>query len=187
MAYNRITMNLSLLHSPILRLIGISSWLIASVPTVFDVLRHPHQTTAARLIVWAIAFGLFGLSFWITSSATSDFTCSRRIKRSLHVPLIALQTAVTLVMVYLIPCYSIGILLVIVAWQLPLLLSSGPMAHPYLATGTNCGSFNNSVFGSSVESNYVRDQYVSGLSTLRICHCDYCQTRVAGTSGLDAH
>ena len=126
MAYNRITMNLSLLHNPILRLIGISSWLIASVPTVFDVLRHPHQTTAARLIVWATAFGLFGLSFWITSSATSDFTCNRRIKRALHVPLIALQTAATLVMVYLIPCYSIGILLVIVAWQLPLLLSLGP-------------------------------------------------------------
>ncbi len=109
-----------------LRLIGVSSWLIASVPTVLDVLRHPRQTSAERLIVWTVAFGLFGLSFGITSSATSDFSHNRRIERALHVPLIALQTAATLVMVYLIPCYSIGILLVIVAWQLPLLLPLWP-------------------------------------------------------------
>ena len=120
------TMNLSLLHRPILRLIGVSVWLIASVPTVLDVLRYPHETTAARLIVWVIAFGLFGVSFWITSSVTSDFTYKGRSNRALYVPLIALQTVATLVMLYLIPCYSIGILLVIVAWQLPSLLAPWP-------------------------------------------------------------
>src|SRR5205085_10751655 len=62
------------------------------------------------------------VSFWFTSAATSDFSNSHRKAKGFYLPIIALQSAATLVMVYLIPCYSIGILLVIVAWELALLL-----------------------------------------------------------------
>lgn len=104
-----------------LRLIGLATWLVASVPTFLDVLHRPRQTAATPLVVWLVAFLAFGISFWFTSFAASDFRNSYRQALKLYLPLIAVQSAATLVMVYLIPCYSIGILLVIVAWQVALL------------------------------------------------------------------
>src|SRR5438067_8132150 len=104
------------LHRRMLRFIGISSWLVASVPTFLDVLQRPRQTTTVRLVVWLVAFAVFGVSFWFTSAATSDFSNNHPKAKGFYLPLIALQSAATLLMVYLIPCYSIGILLVIIAW-----------------------------------------------------------------------
>src|SRR5215831_7588799 len=115
-------MYLARMRGETLRIVGLSTWLVASLPTLLICWRTPGCTTPAGFTLWLSAFFIYGFSFWFTSEAAADFAGrSRAGARSLV--LIGVQSAATLTMVYLIPCFSISILLVPVAWQAALLLS----------------------------------------------------------------
>src|SRR5215471_9563149 len=102
------------------RIVGLSTWLVASLPTLLICWRTPGCTTPAGFGLWLVAFLGYGASFWFSSATVGDLAL-RRVDRR-NIALIAAQSAATLIMVYLIPCFSISILLVPVAWQAALLL-----------------------------------------------------------------
>jgi signal transduction histidine kinase len=102
-------------HRRWLRIIGLSIWLVASLPTIWDVCNRPPRISIFRFAFWLGSFFIFGICFWFT------FGGAARIWRR-HLALIVAQTVTALLMVYLVPCYSIGIVLVVVAWQVALLL-----------------------------------------------------------------
>jgi signal transduction histidine kinase len=70
--------------------------------------------------LWLGSFVVFGIAFWLTFVTPRKDGTVRLRKRNLT--LLAIQTVAALLMVYLVPCYSIGIVLVVVAWQVALLL-----------------------------------------------------------------
>ena len=96
--------------------------MMASVPTLWDVCNRPPKTSAIRFGFWIGSFFVFGICFWFTFVATSAPQDRPLRGRDVHLKLIAIQTVAALLMVFLVPCYSIGIILVLVAWQLALLL-----------------------------------------------------------------
>lgn len=102
--------------------IGLFTWLVASVPTLWDVCNRPPLTSPFRFGSWIASFLVFGVCFWLTFVPTSNSKGNLTRSRVLHLRLIVIQTVTALLMVYLVPCYSIGIILVLVAWQLALLL-----------------------------------------------------------------
>jgi signal transduction histidine kinase len=101
---------------------GLFTWLVASVPTLWDVCNRPPLTSPFRFASWIASFLVFGVCFWLTFISTSNSKGNLTRSRVLHLRLIGIQTVTALLMVYLVPCYSIGIILVLVAWQLALLL-----------------------------------------------------------------
>jgi signal transduction histidine kinase len=105
-------------HRRWLRIIGLSTWFVASLPTIWDVCNRPPRTSIIKFALWLSSFFLFGICFWLSFVAPGNPV--RIWKR--HLSLIVLQTVTALLMVYLVPCYSIGIVLVVVAWQLAVLL-----------------------------------------------------------------
>jgi len=107
-------------HRRWLRIIGLSTWLVASLPTIWDVCNRPPRTSIIKFTLWLGSFFVFGICFWLSFVAHGN---PARIWRR-HLALIVLQTLTALMMVYLVPCYSIGIVLVVVAWQLAVLLPS---------------------------------------------------------------
>ena len=115
-------MHLLPLHRWLLLTVGLLTWLVASVPTLWDVCNRPPRTSAFRFGFWIAAFFVFGICFWFTFVATSGPRGRHAWSRAFHLKLIVMQTVAALLMVYLVPCYSIGIILVLVAWQLALLL-----------------------------------------------------------------
>lgn len=115
-------MHLLPLQRRLLLTIGLFTWLVASVPTLWDVCNRPPLTSPFRFGSWIFSFFVFGVCFWLTFVTTSSAKGSLARSRVLHLRLIVSQTVTALLMVYLVPCYSIGIILVLVAWQLALLL-----------------------------------------------------------------
>ena len=115
-------MHLLPFHRRSLLTIGLFTWLVASVPTIWDVCNRPPRNSAFRFGTWIASFFVFGVCFWLTFVATSGPKGNLARRRSLHLRLIVIQTVAALLMVYLVPCYSIGIILVLVAWQLALVL-----------------------------------------------------------------
>jgi signal transduction histidine kinase len=115
-------MHLLPLQRRLLLAIGLFTWLIASVPTLWDVCNRPPRTSTFRFGFWLLSFVVFGICFWLTFVGTSSPKGKPARSRALHLRLIAIQTVTALLMVYLVPCYSIGVILVLVAWQLALLL-----------------------------------------------------------------
>jgi signal transduction histidine kinase len=107
-------------HHRLLRIIGLSAWLVASMPTLWDVCNRPPLTSIPRFGSWLGSFFIFGIAFWLTFVKADDRSGAWIWKR--HLGLIVIQTVSALLMVYLVPCYSIGIVLVVVAWQVALLL-----------------------------------------------------------------
>jgi signal transduction histidine kinase len=97
--------------------IGLATWLVASVPTIWDVCNRPPLTPVPRFSFWIGSFLVFGICFWLTFVDSSARFTPRQIT------LVSIQTVAALLMVYLVPCYSIGIVLVVVAWQVALLLT----------------------------------------------------------------
>jgi signal transduction histidine kinase len=108
--------------SRLLLTIGLFTWLVASVPTLWDVCNRPPLTSPFRFGSWIFSFFVFGVCFWLTFVTTSSAKGNLARSRVLHLRLMVIQTVTALLMVYLVPCYSIGIILVLVAWQLALLL-----------------------------------------------------------------
>ena len=102
-------------HRRWLRIIGLLTWLVASFPTIWDVCNRPPRTSIPKFAFWLGSFFAFGICFWLTFGSAAQSW-----KRQLT--LIVLQTMTALLMVYLVPCYSIGIVLVVVAWQVALVL-----------------------------------------------------------------
>src|ERR1700730_14540964 len=115
-------MHLLPFHRRSLLTIGLFTWLVASVPTIWDVCNRPPRNSAFRFGAWIASFFVFGVCFWLTFVATSGPKGTLARRRGLHLRLIVIQTVAALLMVYLVPCYSIGIILVLVAWQLALVL-----------------------------------------------------------------
>jgi signal transduction histidine kinase len=115
-------MHLLPLQRRLLLVIGLFTWLVASVPTLWDVCNRPPLTSPFRFGSWIVSFIVFGFCFWLTFVTTSGPGGNLARGFNLYLKLIAVQTAAALAMVYLVPCYSIGIILVLVAWQLALLL-----------------------------------------------------------------
>jgi signal transduction histidine kinase len=105
-----------------LRIIGLSTWVVASLPTLLICWHTPGCTTPARFTLWVAAFLLYGAVFWLASAAVDDLAAASKRSGAHNIALIAVQSAATLLMVYLVPCFSISILLVPVAWQAALLL-----------------------------------------------------------------
>ena len=115
-------MHLLPLQRRLLLTIGLFTWMVASVPTLWDVCNRPPLTSPFRFGSWIASFLVFGVCFWLTFVATSKSKGNLTRSRVLHLRLLVIQTVTALLMVYLVPCYSIGIILVLVAWQLALLL-----------------------------------------------------------------
>lgn len=115
-------MHLLPLQRRLLLMMGLFTWLVASVPTLWDVCNRPPLTSPFRFGFWIFSFLVFGVCFWLTFVTTSNSKGNPARSRVLHLRLIAIQTVTALLMVWLVPCYSIGIILVLVAWQLALLL-----------------------------------------------------------------
>ena len=115
-------MHLLPLQRRLLLMMGLFTWLVASVPTLWDVCNRPPLTSLVRFGFWIFSFLVFGVCFWLTFVTTSNSKGNPERCRVLHLRLIAIQTVTALLMVWLVPCYSIGIILVLVAWQLALLL-----------------------------------------------------------------
>lgn len=118
--YNETQMHLLPLHRRLLLIFGLATWLVASAPTLWDVCNRPPLTPIPKFALWLGSFVAFGIAFWLTFVPTRKGDWGRVWKRNLT--LLAVQTATALLMVYLVPCYSIGIVLVVVAWQVALLL-----------------------------------------------------------------
>jgi signal transduction histidine kinase len=109
------------LHQRMIRIVGLSTWLVTSIPTMWDVCNRPPYTPAIKSAFWLISFLVFGVSFWLSSVASNDLETSYPPNWRRLLALLLVQAAATLTMAYLVPCYSIGILLVPVAWQVALL------------------------------------------------------------------
>src|SRR5215471_13780685 len=95
-----------------LRTIGLSTWIVASLPTLLICWRTPGCTTPGGFGLWLAAFLSYGASFWFTSAAAGDLAARLARAGARDIALMATQSAATLTMVYLIPCFSISILLV---------------------------------------------------------------------------
>ena len=118
--YNDQPMLLLPLHRRLLRPFGLATWLVASMPTLWDVCNRPPLTSIPKFGLWLGSFFVFGIAFWLTFVNPRKGGAARFWKR--HVTLIVIQTVAAFLMVYLVPCYSIGIVLVVVAWQVALAL-----------------------------------------------------------------
>src|SRR5689334_21837151 len=90
-------------HRRWLRIIGLSTWLVASLPTIWDVCNRPPRTSIIKFALWLGSFFLFGICFWLTFVAPGN---PARLWK-LRLTLIVLQTVTALLMVYLVPCSSI--------------------------------------------------------------------------------
>ena len=106
-------------HKRLVLIVGLATWLLASAPTIWDACNRPPLTSISKFGLWLGSFFVFGIAFLLTSmtSSKADGGIWKRER-----VLIAIQTVAALLMVYLVPCYSIGIVLVVVAWQVALLL-----------------------------------------------------------------
>lgn len=112
-----------------LRLIGLSTWLAASLPTLVDYWHDPQEATPPRLALWLALFLGFGILFWFTSVETADLSSAGAGRRKSMLTMIALECAAALALVYLIPHQSTSILLALVAWQVaPLLPARAALA-----------------------------------------------------------
>ena len=109
------------LHRRLLLIFGLATWLVASIPTLWDVCNRPPLTSIPKFGFWLSSFVIFGVAFWLTFMVSRTGGAARGLKRSLA--LVLIQTAAGLLMVFLVPCYSIGIVLVVIAWQVALLLT----------------------------------------------------------------
>ena len=118
--YNELKMHLLPLHRRLLLIFGLATWLVASMPTLWDVCNRPPLTSVPRFGLWLGSFVVFGLAFWLTFRLPRTIGAVSIWRRNLT--LIVIQTVAALLMVRLVPCYSIGIVLVVVAWQVALLL-----------------------------------------------------------------
>jgi signal transduction histidine kinase len=107
-------------HRRLVLTVGLATWLVASAPTIWDACNRPPLTSVAKFGLWLGSFFVFGIAFWLTFMASRKANGGRVWKQQLT--LIAIQTVAALLMVYLVPCYSIGIVLVVVAWEVALLL-----------------------------------------------------------------
>ena len=108
------------LHRQLLRIFGLATWMVASLPTLWDVCNRPPLTSIPRFGLWLSSFLVFGIAFWLTFVNPRKSGAGRIWQR--HLILIVIQTVAAFLMVYLVPCYSIGIVLVVVAWQVALAL-----------------------------------------------------------------
>jgi signal transduction histidine kinase len=115
-------MHLLPLQRRLLLTVGLFTWLVASAPTIWDVCNRPPLTSPFKFGSWIASFLVFGFCFWRTFVTTSRPGGNLVRNLNLYLKLIAIQTLTALSMVYLVPCYSIGIILVLVAWQLALIL-----------------------------------------------------------------
>jgi len=118
--YNELKMHLLPFHRRLLLIFGLATWLVASMPTLWDVCNRPPLTSVPRFGLWLGSFVVFGLAFWFTFRLPRVIGAVSLWRRNLA--LILIQTVAALLMVQLVPCYSIGIVLVVVAWQVALLL-----------------------------------------------------------------
>src|SRR5215470_12425778 len=105
-----------------LRTIGLSTCIVASLPTLLICWRTPGCTTPGGFALWLAAFLSYGASFWFASAAAGDLAPRFARAGPRNTALMAAQSAAALTMVYLIPCFSISVLLVPIAWQVALLL-----------------------------------------------------------------
>src|SRR5215813_9809197 len=109
--YNETPMHLLPLHRRLVLIFGLATWLVASAPTLWDVCNRPPLTPVPKFSMWLVSFVVFGISFWLMFVTPRKAGARRVWKRNLA--LLVIQTAAALLMVYLVPCYSIGIVLVV--------------------------------------------------------------------------
>src|SRR5215510_12901733 len=64
--YNQAPMLLLPLHRRVLRIFGLATWLVASMPTLWDVCNRPPLTPTPQFLLWLGSFFVFGISFWLT-------------------------------------------------------------------------------------------------------------------------
>ena len=107
-------------HRRLVLIAGLATWLVASAPTIWDACNRPPLTSPPKFGLWLGSFFVFGIAFWLTFVNPRQTGSAQNRKRNLT--LITIQTVAALLMVYLVPCYSIGIVMVVVAWQVALLL-----------------------------------------------------------------
>jgi len=109
-------------HKRLLLSVGLATWLVASAPTLWDPCNRPPQTSVPKFVIWLGSFLIFGIAFGLTSLTPRKNKGRTGGLWKRQLTLVAIETAGALLMVYLVPCYSIGIVLVVVAWQVALLL-----------------------------------------------------------------
>ena len=113
-------MHLLPLHRRLLLIFGLATWLVASMPTLWDVCNRPPLTSLPKFALWLGSFVVFGIAFALTFVKPHQGGAAKIWRRTFA--LMMIQTVAALLMVVLVPCYSIGIVLVVVAWQVALLL-----------------------------------------------------------------
>ena len=118
--YNEPKMHLLPLHRRLLLIFGLATWLVASMPTLWDVCNRPPLTSLPKFALWLGSFVVFGIAFSLTFAKPHQGGAAKIWRRTFA--LMMIQTVAALLMVVLVPCYSIGIVLVVVAWQVALLL-----------------------------------------------------------------
>src|SRR5262245_30845840 len=109
-------------HKRLLLTVGLATWLVASAPTLWDPCNRPPQTSVPKFAIWLGSFLVFGIAFALTSLTPRNPKGGTSGIWKRQVALVTVESAGALLMVYLVPCYSIGIVLVVVAWQVALLL-----------------------------------------------------------------
>lgn len=102
-------------HHRVLRFAALGTWAVLAIPVVLGFVRHkyPHFSHL-NFEIWLIAFAIFGPALWLSSRIDT------KNHEFLRGAALAVETGTALVMIFLLPTYWIGFLLVIVAWQLAL-------------------------------------------------------------------
>lgn len=169
-------MNLFPLQRRLLVAGGLSTWLVASVPTLWDVCNWPPLNSVFRSGAWVASFLVFGVCFWLTFLSTSSREGGLAKRLNWHLTLIAVQTVTALLMVYFVPCYSIGLILPLVAWQLALVLPPGValawiiFQSAILATILYTRSSGLMLFGASTSFAFQLFAFITSLVTRSESH-----------------
>ena len=103
----------------VLRWTGWVTWVAVGLPVAVQLGRSPADKPEYSLAVWFAAYFLFAPAFAIAGSYSS-----RPIWSSLHVPSLVIATITPLIMIGISPECFAGAMLVIVAWQVSMQLST---------------------------------------------------------------
>jgi signal transduction histidine kinase len=111
-------MLLSGAYHRVLRFAALATWALLGLPVILGFLRHKyHGFSSHDFTLWLLAFAVFGPALWLSSQLPAGRS------QPIRIVALAFESVAALSMIYLLPGYFLGFLLVIVSWQLALFFS----------------------------------------------------------------